>query len=504
MKWHFDEADKPAETAGGDLKGVNKRRAREYHVSGREGARAPSAEIAAARAAVELRRFKLVKRMRHQVALKCGALGLSGPPLLMFERWVARAMLEGKRGVPTPMFPALDAGGGLACDLKRAGVALAAADAAAAELAAASAALAAKLEGDGGSDSDEEARNAAKARLAEDRSAKVVADDAGPLLALKVNDAKPYMTLSKAHAGKLRALYCRHSLGGAPLPPEGTPEHAAFLGSVFAMLCRYEAMGGAGYQAALGETAFDVLKKRLGVGCEAFASPLNCRYGRFCSAFPDVDGAFGSLGSFFEFRPQRGSFEMNPPFVPETLLKAAEHAEALLDAAEDAGGRLSFVVVVPAWRDVPFWAALEGSKHKRGDVLVVPAAEHGFCDGAQHCRPPAERHRVSSYDTGVFFLQSTNGSRRWPVTEETRAALKAAMADAVGSAGTVKELEKRYRGKPEHGDRPGDRSDARTPREKLRIETRDDVRGGDVGGGDDGDDGGEKKKRRRRRRKHDE
>ena len=501
MKWHFDEADKPAETAGGDLKGVNKRRAREYHVSGREGARAPSAEIAAARAAVELRRFKLVKRMRHQVALKCGALGLSGPPLLMFERWVARAMLEGKRGVPTPMFPALDAGGGLACDLKRAGVALAAADAAAAELAAASAALAAKLEGDGGSDSDEEARNAAKARLAEDRSAKVVADDAGPLLALKVNDAKPYMTLSKAHAGKLRALYCRHSLGGAPLPPEGTPEHAAFLGSVFAMLCRYEAMGGAGYQAALGETAFDVLKKRLGVGCEAFASPLNCRYGRFCSAFPDVDGAFGSLGSFFEFRPQRGSFEMNPPFVPETLLKAAEHAEALLDAAEEAGGRLSFVVVVPAWRDVPFWAALEGSKHRRGDTLVVPAAEHGFCDGAQHCRPPAERHRVSSYDTGVFFLQTTNGARRWPVTDEVTNSLKAAMADAVGSAGTVNELERRYRGKPERGDRPGDRPGAHPPQEKLRIETRDDARGGDERAAADGGEGGEKK-RRRRRRKH--
>ena len=168
------------------------------------------------------------------------------------------------------------------------------------------------------------------------------------------------------------------------------------------MLARYESLGGAGYQAALGEKAFDVLKTRLGVGCEAFASPLNCRYGRFCSAFPDVDAPFGSLGSFFDFEPTRGSFEMNPPFVPETLSAAAKHAEALLDAAEGSGDRLSFVVVVPAWKDVPMWEALDGSKHKRGEVMIVPAAEHGFCDGAQHCRPPAERHRVSSHDTECF------------------------------------------------------------------------------------------------------
>ena len=283
-------------------------------------------------------------------------------------------MLQGGDAVPVPMLPAVDAGGGLGRDLHRAGAAdLAAADAAAAELAAASGALAAKL---ADPDPDESAADAA---------AKVTVDDAGPLLAVKVNDAKPYMTISKAHAGKLRALYCRHSLGGAPLPPEGTEEHAAFVASVFAMLARYESLGGAGYQAALGEKAFDVLKTRLGVGCEAFASPLNCRYGRFCSAFPDVDAPFGSLGSFFDFEPTRGSFEMNPPFVPETLSAAAKHAEAT-DAAE-VRDRLSFVVVVPAWKDVPMWEALTGATQaRRGDG--VPAAEHGFCDGAQHCRPP--------------------------------------------------------------------------------------------------------------------
>ena len=44
---------------------------------------------------------------------------------------------------------------------------------------------------------------------------------------------------------------------------------------------------------------FELLKQRLGVGMEAFASPLNTHFDRFASAFVDVDGPFGSCGSFF-------------------------------------------------------------------------------------------------------------------------------------------------------------------------------------------------------------
>ena len=67
---------------------------------------------------------------------------------------------------------------------------------------------------------------------------------------------------------------------------------------------------------------------------ECFASPLNCYYPSFCSLFPDTDRFFGSYGSFFSFRPKHGSFEANPPFVPEVMLAAVRHAEALLTASE--------------------------------------------------------------------------------------------------------------------------------------------------------------------------
>lgn len=54
-------------------------------------------------------------------------------------------------------------------------------------------------------------------------------------------------------------------------------EDPRFLTALFTLLSRYEALGGAGMQAALHAEAFQVLKQRFGVRAECFASPLNCR-----------------------------------------------------------------------------------------------------------------------------------------------------------------------------------------------------------------------------------
>ncbi|KAJ1469938.1 phosphorylated CTD interacting factor 1, WW domain-containing protein, partial [Baffinella frigidus] len=151
---------------------------------------------------------------------------------------------------------------------------------------------------------------------------------------------------------------------------------------VLALLARYDALGGHGYQAALPGRAFDVLLECLGTNAECFASPLNCRYERFCSAFPDVDTPFGSWGSFFSpsFTPTKGSFEANPPFVPEVMLAMVEKMDALLAATNEP---LSFVIIVPAWTEIPAWKALTSSKFRQAEVVIVPKQDHSFCDGAQ-------------------------------------------------------------------------------------------------------------------------
>lgn len=77
------------------------------------------------------------------------------------------------------------------------------------------------------------------------------------------------------------------------------PARAAFHARLFALLLRYKSLQGHGFQAAVGPPVFRLLRRRLAVGFECFASPLNASFARCASAFPDVDGPFGSCGSFF-------------------------------------------------------------------------------------------------------------------------------------------------------------------------------------------------------------
>lgn len=49
-------------------------------------------------------------------------------------------------------------------------------------------------------------------------------------------------------------------------------------------------------QASLPVTVFECLNKMFGITFECFASPLNCYFRQYCSAFSDTDSYFGSRG----------------------------------------------------------------------------------------------------------------------------------------------------------------------------------------------------------------
>merc|ERR1712190_454226 len=103
----------------------------------------------------------------------------------------------------------------------------------------------------------------------------------------------------------------------------------------------YNSLLGHGMQCALPEQVFEILREFLDASFECFASPLNSRYPRFCSAFSDTDGAFGSIGCFFEVTGQGGalrkvmlekggSYEVNPPFIERIMAASVTRAESIL------------------------------------------------------------------------------------------------------------------------------------------------------------------------------
>nr|CAG4637646.1 EOG090X02BU [Chydorus sphaericus] len=199
-----------------------------------------------------------------------------------------------------------------------------------------------------------------------------------------------------------------------------------FLPRVWCLLKRYQSyMGssgqgasneGQGTQGALPLTVFEALNKHFGVTFECFASPLNCYFRQFSSAFPDTDGYFGSRGPILEFKPVSGSFEANPPFCEELMDAMVTHFERLLS---DSNEPLSFIVFFPEWREPapPVLKRLEESTWKRRQV-VVPTFEHEYRHGYQHIVPKPEVNVRAAHGTVIVWLQNEPGFNKWGPTDE--------------------------------------------------------------------------------------
>ena len=399
----------------------------------------------AARPDVEVARLLSTRRLRRLLGSLCADAGAE-PPIMALDRWMARSKLLEPPPHEEPLLPAagvLDEG--LVKDLCRGGaLRTEQAHHIAVQLSEASMHAAKRLASGGGgrrggtsTGCNEGAEQSAEidAGVAHpSTSGRVVVHEHGHLLRLALSTAaKPYADISKEHFDKLVDMYAVH---GTTSSSPGTPDLRT---RAFCMLLRYQSLGAHGNQCALPPEGFDVLRDHLGVAFECFASPLNARYDRYCSAFADVDGPFGSVGSFFECNFTEGSFECNPPFVPEVMLAAIKRAEAFLSDAEDASRPLSFTFIVPSWDAVAYYRQLLNSRWLRGGgPLKLSAETHGFVDGAQHIKQKSDRLRVSSFGSTVGVLQTTAAASKWPVRPALYKALNEAWQSALPTASESK------------------------------------------------------------------
>jgi phosphorylated CTD-interacting factor 1 len=244
-------------------------------------------------------------------------------------------------------------------------------------------------------------------------------DNCSDLIKVRI-DREDSHVLHRAHYKKLQ--HCYALLG---LPESEFPMRLAV------MLVRYNAsygnhrFEGSGFHTSLTPAVFETLKSDFAISCECFASPFNSYFARYFSQFPDVDAAFGSLGSFFHAAPVEGSFVCNPPYAEEVMEAAVRHMEHLLGSTSLP---LSFIVTVPEWR-VPACRTLEmldASVYLRAQT-VVEKNKQVYVSGVQQQVVLQERYVSATSGTHVYILQNDAGFGQWTPTEERLQRLREAM-----------------------------------------------------------------------------
>ena len=84
------------------------------------------------------------------------------------------------------------------------------------------------------------------------------------------------------------------------------------------------------------------------------------------------------------------------------------------DTHHQASGPMSFVVVVPAWKEDAHWSSLINNPFYRGH-FVLDSSDHSYCDGFQHestlsSSSSGSLYRPAPFDTALFFLQNDAGN----------------------------------------------------------------------------------------------
>lgn len=175
-------------------------------------------------------------------------------------------------------------------------------------------------------------------------------DDCVISVSCSYGDVEARISSDQLH--KLRGMYTK-----GPLLPQSTaldPQTAnsQFFEHVFACVIRYNSVffpDGGRLQASQPHALFQFCSHWFGATIEAFASPFNRNmlYPIYYSAFPDVDSAFGSSGSFFDAELPRGVALCCPPSDSAFLDSTARFISAL--SQRESCSSTSFVVVVPDW-----------------------------------------------------------------------------------------------------------------------------------------------------------
>lgn len=154
----------------------------------------------------------------------------------------------------------------------------------------------------------------------------------------------------------------------------------------------------------------------IGVSTECFSSPLNSYMKNYMSPYIDVDGTFGSSGSFFKYNFGPGNYEVHPPSVTSIVNQMVKHIEFTLDKANESNIPISFYIFVSENN-----STLRESKYRKFETFLSKG-NHLYTNGDQYTNPGTH---ISNTDTYVFILQNDMGSTIYPIPKDIEKSIKA-------------------------------------------------------------------------------
>jgi hypothetical protein len=115
---------------------------------------------------------------------------------------------------------------------------------------------------------------------------------------------------------------------------------------LWSIIFRYQLLGSNNHQLAVLPNIMNNMKIDYKLNFECFASAINSTFKNYCSIYWDLEKYFGSVGSFFNMIPLKGTFGFNPPYQKDIInLGITKLFECLKESTEE----LTFIITIPIW-----------------------------------------------------------------------------------------------------------------------------------------------------------
>ncbi len=141
------------------------------------------------------------------------------------------------------------------------------------------------------------------------------------------------------------------------------------------IIYRYQLLGSNNHQLAVLPNIMSKMLLDYNLNFECFASAINNTFPNFCSIYWDLEKYFGSVGSFFNIIPIKGTFGFNPPYQKD-IIETGVHK--LFNFLEQTTENLTFIITIPIWdsygRNIMkqmFNNELEKQNIDYGDFLIM-------------------------------------------------------------------------------------------------------------------------------------